>query len=1017
MKNILLSFLFVATVCSASALASGFGDAKDPYNKTFITAPASQPNYVLQYQMRNSAPWLSFKNSHPTWSVEFDEFNAMPHRAYGKGIYLPYNGSAVDKAMNFIATDLSAFNIPVNELELRHASSTSKYQYIDFYQTYQSLEVLNSRVTVRMTNNNEVVLFGADVFNNIQISTQPSITESAVSSFATSGIAYIINQIVTEPTLKILPVPSGNSYSYHLVYVTMIYAIDNDGYPANYYTLTDANSGEVLYRVNTVHNCFDEMKTDSKTFSDNNKNSITPTVTLTKHEGESVPIDILVEGTVSVFNPYITESVEPIRNLRVNVQGIDFFTDSTGYIHLPNTSTVNGTVYMQGTWSQVVQGNTATTISNFSVSLSPGLNTISLDANTNDRERSAYYHVNVVHDFMKLQLPNFTGLDTDLPTRVERTDGNCNAFYDGASINFYTHNSGCYALSLCGDVVYHEYGHGIDDLFYTSQGGNWQNGAMSEGYSDVWALSITNNPLLGIGISDVDPNTVVRRYDINKKVYPQDIQGEPHADGEIICGAWWDTRLNIGGAGTDSMVALFRESLFGLANGPDGTEGTVFRDVLLDCLMADDDNGNINDGTPHDVQILTAFALHGITLMANIDLQHTEPVIANFNVPLTISADVVVDFPLYLGDIDLHYKADTASIWNSTTMTLQSGNTYDANIAAQTQGSILDYYFTVKDIFGNVATTIPAGVIDTPYHNVPYKLMVGFVQLLTQDFDNTAGNWQVDVNNTDDATTGIWILDSPNATFLTAGNPSSMVQTGTDHTANNNFNFCYFTGNGTTPTSIGENDVDGGRTSLFSPVFDLSTYDNPAISFYQWYSNEMGANPRNDQWRIYITNDQSTWQRLEFTNYPDRQWRDYAFRVTDYVAPTSTVQLMFIASDSIIPGMGTTNGGSVVEAAIDDLIIWEEGIPSSATTIMNENLFSVFPNPSNGMVTMMIPSELKNKIITVTNCVGERVKTYNAINSTSQKLNFNFSDLDPGIYFVQLQSDSGNWTRKLSILK
>jgi hypothetical protein len=40
--------------------------------------------------------------------------------------------------------------------------------------------------------------------------------------------------------------------------------------------------------------------------------------------------------------------------------------------------------------------------------------------------------------------------------------------------------------------------------------------------------------------------TNVRRYDVEPKVYPQDLVGEVHADGEIIAGAWWDVNENFG---------------------------------------------------------------------------------------------------------------------------------------------------------------------------------------------------------------------------------------------------------------------------------------------------------------------------------------------------------------------------------------------------------------------------------------------------------------------------------------
>src|SRR4029077_6406107 len=114
--------------------------------------------------------------------------------------------------------------------------------------------------------------------------------------------------------------------------------------------------------------------------------------------------------------------------------------------------------------------------------------------------------------------------------------------------------------------------------------------------------------------------------------------GEAHSDGEIICGAWYDTRLNLGGV--DAMMNLFTEALNGLADGFDGSEGTVYRDVLLDALTADDDDGDLSNGTPHDLPILKAFALHGITLMGTITLNHSEPLTAAAAVPVTIQADI-----------------------------------------------------------------------------------------------------------------------------------------------------------------------------------------------------------------------------------------------------------------------------------------------------------------------------------------------------------------------------------------
>ena len=56
-----------------------------------------------------------------------------------------------------------------------------------------------------------------------------------------------------------------------------------------------------------------------------------------------------------------------------------------------------------------------------------------------------------------------------MPVNID-VAGECNAFYDGASVNFYDLAAGCNPTSLIADVVYHEYGHAINDWYYNSLG-------------------------------------------------------------------------------------------------------------------------------------------------------------------------------------------------------------------------------------------------------------------------------------------------------------------------------------------------------------------------------------------------------------------------------------------------------------------------------------------------------------------------------------------------------------------
>ncbi len=389
-----------------------------------------------------------------------------------------------------------------------------------------------------------------------------------------------------------------------------------------------------------------------------------------------------------------------------------------------------------------------------------------------------------------------------------------------------------------------------------------------------------------------------------------------HADGEIICGAWLDVAVNLNDS--HKMFEIFVETQAATVNAADGQEGTLYRNILLEALIADDDNADINDGTPNDVAILDAFARHGITLIGNIELEHTEVLSAAASVPVSLSTDVTVDFPVYLGDVTVWYRTDDTQPFTSQVMPNASGNTFTTEIASFPIGTIVEYYFTVNDIYGAQALTIPFLADDVDNPNLPFFLMVGFEQTVLEDFDNQFGGWEFDFLGVDDASTGQWGMTSPNASFQTEA--GFIVQTGTDHTPNDNGNLCMVTENGNPGDAYNLHDVDNGATSIVSPIFNMTDYDDPAFSYWRWYSNRASANPGNDYWKVFITNDGTDWVPVERTNVEDVSWRRNVIRVSDYVAPGNYVRLMFIAEDSVILNQGLQfDGGSIVEAALDDL--------------------------------------------------------------------------------------------------
>ncbi len=191
--------------------------------------------------------------------------------------------------------------------------------------------------------------------------------------------------------------------------------------------------------------------------------------------------------------------------------------------------------------------------------------------------------------------------------------------------------------------------------------------------------------------------------------------------------------------------------------------------------------------------------------------------------------------------------------------------------------------------------------------------------VFSDDFETNKG-WTVGAPG-DNATTGIWTRVNPNGTD---------AQPEDDHTPAPG-TMCYVTGQGAVGGDVGAADVDGGATTLISPVFSLC--GNATVSYWRWYSNTFGAAPNADVFVVAISNNGgSTWTTVETVgpSGPETSggWFYHEFDVTDFVAPTSQMRVRFVASD--------LGEGSLVEAAVDDFLV--EAIDFCPTiTDCNEN--------------------------------------------------------------------------------
>lgn len=879
--------------------------ALDPF-EVRLEVSWEDPTDQVQSRMRAGALWSDFHSQHPRWQVQFDEALGAVHRAYGPAI-------PTSEPTEWL-TGLLLENEPSVELSTWSTTTVGKHEVHRARQMKDGRPLWGTELVVK-TGNAGVVMWGAQCASDMNNNwSTEAMSAAALTEAAMEGLP--LSEMTSESQGEWwVPVPSTQSEAQFMQWKPAaefrVKGISDMGIPVDYRTLIDATTGEVLLRSNEVkHSEHGHGKPQPKT----------------KTMGPAALMQMMscqVTGTVFLTQPFGTPTEVGLDHLQTEVNGNPAYTAGGGMLTLDEGGPADLSLSLQGLWSTV---ETANETPGFEALVETDT-VISFDGDASIRQLSAYHNVNRIHDHMNAWLPGFTGLDFSLPTAVD-VSGTCNAFYTpgSPSINFYSEGDGCNAFSLVADVVFHEYGHGINDLYYESIGGFFGNGAMNEGYADFWAISLTENPILGAGCYSDDPTFFIRRYDENPKVYPQDLVGEVHSDGEIICGAWYDTHLLMGGE-WDNTLDLFVSVFPGLqAQAQNGNEGEAFVEVLLDVLQADDDDEDLSNGTPNGAAILEGFAMHGISLFSGVNIDHSPLEFADAEVGITLEAEAAILFPFsqYFSHCVAFYRTAPSEPWTSLTMEDAGSDVFTAAIPSQPAGTVVEYHFGILDSFGATSSITPYSSNEAANPNLPFNLIVGLEPVLIDDQDDYSefGFWQLGLSQ-DNATTGQWESTIPVGSFGTPGDASSICAPDEDHTPNDGL-FAFVTG--VSPgqdAGIGSNDVDGGSTTLQSESIDLSELASPVLSYWRWYVNgpASGANPGADWWQVHVSSDGGdTWVEVEETLTQDISWRRHAFSIEEHVPLTDEFQIRFVASDSIRPGQ-ELDGGSLIEAAIDDLII------------------------------------------------------------------------------------------------
>ncbi|GAA2329652.1 M36 family metallopeptidase [Dactylosporangium salmoneum] len=161
-----------------------------------------------------------------------------------------------------------------------------------------------------------------------------------------------------------------------------------------------------------------------------------------------------------------------------------------------------------------------------------------------------------------------------------------NSFYDPDTDQI-TFGTGGVDDAEDNEVIWHEYGHAIQDDQVPGFGEELEAGSIGEGFGDYWAFTMSQasspdtarTPLACIADWDATAYTddephCLRRVD-GAKMYPGDLEGEVHADGEIWSRALFDVNGALGRTAANKVII---EAQFGFA--PDTTMPAAARETV-----------------------------------------------------------------------------------------------------------------------------------------------------------------------------------------------------------------------------------------------------------------------------------------------------------------------------------------------------------------------------------------------------------------------------------------------------
>ena len=913
------------------------------------------------------------------WSVyAWDGLSGTPRHVFGSSVQL---ASAVGSAEELdalsrqvIAANADVLRADLDNLRLESTPHALGKWVAHYQQTYHGIDVLGAQVRVAISDDGKLLLMGSDYFSDIAVDPSPAVSAAMAEALAKESLPFdpSTDSVSAAPKLFVLPLALSESMvEHHLVWRLTVRTAEPFG---AWETLVDAHTGDILARDNQIEFAYGgDTTTEAQIYG-------------------------YCDGITTTTMPYLNINVSGVGTTASDALG-DWTINGTG----GNRSV---TAAMSGTYVTVINQNGPEAAFSGTASENVPFNVYFDDSNARHDERDTFDAVNDIKAFFDLFDPSFSYSNAHINAYVNRTDGYCpgNAWWDG-TINFCAGTTSYGNTGELQQVVHHEFGHGVQAAILGSQGSQ----GLGEGHGDILGNLITQDPIIGRGFY-LNNCTSGIRNSVNNLQYPGDVVGqEIHYAGQVIAGFNWDLMVLLqgiyGGGSWDSPGTVEAAKLWHF--GRMLLHPSTQPDQVFSAFFADDDNNDLDDGTPHHEQICEAAMNHGFDcpeVLVGVFVYHESiPYSGNQSSGYAVVGQAVSlgGGAIVTGSVQMHYRVDGGSF--STLVMGGTGNPdeFAATIPAQSFGSVVEYYIEADNDLGGHGTS-PTNA-PTALHY--FQVNDNFPDEM--EFDTA---WHTGNNTEETAATGRWERADPQATG---------AQPEDDHTATGTD--CWVTGP-LAGSSIGAYDVDSGQTVLYSPRFDLVGASDVSISYWRWYSNDQGSNPGLDYWTAQISNDDgATWTNVEYTQASSNAWVQVMFDLQTYFATPGIVQMRFIASDDA--------NGSIVEALVDDFLLMGTfdltGVGDGVTTQFVTQLDQNSPNPFNpkteirfslqqaGQASLKIydaQGRLVRSLVDGVLQAGEQRVTWDGSTASGQRA-------ASGVYFYRLETPESSVSKRMVLLK